>query len=167
MTWRLFKYAQWLTRKLFLTSKLYKSANADIVVGSSRHTALATPRNIARPLRPITCCCRGFEAIISPNRTDWCIRMQRMPSTCCCIQIILYVAKCILFKYLHLNRKTFHRTSKTISCFTSHGVCTDVHQCLCSMFTNGILIENKCFIRASRHWQALFKRMNGQVIASV
>ena len=40
-----------------------------------------------------------------------------------------------------------HRTSKTISCFTSHGVCTDVHQCLCSMFTNGILIENKCFIR--------------------
>ena len=49
----------------------------------------------------------------------------------------------------------------------SNGVCTDVHQCLCSMFTNGILIENKCFIRASRHWQALFKRMNGQVIASV
>ena len=46
-----------------------------------------------------------------------------------------------------LNRKTMHRTSKTISCFTSHGVCTDVHQCLCSMFTNGILIENKCFIR--------------------
>ena len=28
-----------LTRKRFLTSKLYKSANADIVVGSFRHTA--------------------------------------------------------------------------------------------------------------------------------
>ena len=82
MTWRLFKYAQWLTRKRFLTSKLYKSANADIVVGSSRHTALATPHNIARPLRPITCCCRGFGAIISQNRTDWCIRMQRMSLTC-------------------------------------------------------------------------------------
>ena len=36
---RLFKYEQWLTRKRFLTSKLYKSANADIVVGSFRHTA--------------------------------------------------------------------------------------------------------------------------------
>ena len=89
MTCRLFKYAQWLTRKRFLTSKLYKSANADIVVGSYRH--------IARPLRPITCCCRGFGAIISPNRTDWCIRMQPMSLTCCCIQIILYVAKCLFF----------------------------------------------------------------------
>ena len=39
MTWRLSNYAQWLTRKRFLTSKLYKSANADIVVGSFRHTA--------------------------------------------------------------------------------------------------------------------------------
>ena len=57
--------------------------------------------------------------------------------------------------------------SRSLSNFASHGVCTDVHQCLCSMFTNRILIENKCFIHASRHWQALFKRMNGQVIASV
>ena len=139
-----------------------------IVVGSSRHTALATSRSFARPLRPITCCCRGFGAIISQNRTDWCIRMQRMSSTRCCIQIILYVAKCIFFFFYESSiERHLHRTSKTISCFTSHGVCTDVHKCLCSMFTNGILIENKCFIHASRHWQALFKRMNGQVIASV
>ena len=122
MTWRLYKYAQWLTRKRFLTSKLYKSANADIVVGSYRHKA--------RPPRPITCCCRGFVAIISPNRTDWRIRMQRMSSTCCCIQIIVYVAKCFLKKYLRkLIRKPFESNIETYKqfCITwCMNICTPV-----------------------------------------
>ena len=147
---------------------IFDEQTLQIVVGSCRHKAYATPRNIARPPRPITCCCRGFGARISQNRTDWYIRMPHV------INMLLHSDNfiCRQSYFLvniprELNRKTFHRTSKTISCFTSHGVCTDVHQCLCSMFTSGIFIENKCFIRASRHWQALFKRMNGQVIAPV
>ena len=77
-----------------------------------------TPGNIARPPRTITCCCRGFVAIISPNRTDWRIRMQRMSSTCCCIQIIVYVAKCLKKKYLRkLIRKPFESNIETYKQF--------------------------------------------------
>ena len=94
MTWRLFKYAQWLTRKRFLTSKFYKSANADIVVDSSRYTAKATARDIAHPLGPINFCLRCDGAIIFQNRTDLCIHMPRMSSTCQCIIMLLHVAKC-------------------------------------------------------------------------
>ena len=147
MTWRLFKYARCLTRKRFLTSKLYKSANADIVVDSSRHTAKATARNIAHPLGPLNFCRRCDGAIIFQNRTDWCIRMQRMSSTCCCIHMLLHVAKCIFkqifTKFQSLGICIEHRNP--LSNFTSHGVCT--------MFT----IEKQSFIHAPRHWQALFK----------
>ena len=89
-----------------------------------------TPGNIARPPRPITCCCRGFVAIISPNRTDWRIRMQRMSSTCCCIQIIVYVAKCLKKKYLRkLIRKPFESNIETYKQFCiiwCMNICTPV-----------------------------------------
>ena len=89
-----------------------------------------TPGNIARPPRPITCCCRGFVAIISPNRTDWRIRMQRMSSTCCCIQIIVYVAKCFYKKYLRkLIRKPFESNIETYKQFCiiwCMNICTPV-----------------------------------------
>ena len=66
----------------------------------------------------------------------------------------------VFFFYESSIARHVHRTTKFIKQFYATLGMYAVYQ-------RDFNRKKKCFIRAPRHWQALIKRMNGQVIASV
>ena len=150
----LHNYAQ--SRKRFLTIKLYKSANADIDVDSSRHAVTSLTR-LDRSIASFAAMERKFSKTEPIGTSVRSACHQHADAFGC-----FYMLPNVFFsKYLRkLNCKAFASNIETQKqLYVTWG--------MYHAYQRHFNRKNKCFIRAPRHWQALIKRMNGQVIESV